>query len=147
MTIKKPALATSALLLAFVSFFSLSQAALAAPCTEQVEALKSALNDGNCSFGKACMGLSHKLDNANHKLEQAKFSLAARRLEDFGAIIQDMAMRRKPLVSMADYEALMDPYFKAAAICIANGGASSNDDTDSTPDGGETDDPFDGQMF
>jgi hypothetical protein len=48
-------------------------------------------------------------------------------------------MRRKPKISMADYEALMEPYFNAAAICVANGGVVA-DDPGSTDDGGTNDD-------
>ena len=117
----KSGLASPTLLLVIFSVFGLSQVAQAAPCTDQVDALKAAMNDnGICQYSRACKGLSHKLDNANRKLKKGKFRHAARKLADFGAIVGDMAMRRKPKISMADYEALMEPYFNAAAICVAN---------------------------
>ena len=123
MTRKKPGLASPALLLAFVSCFSLSQAALAAPCTEQVEALRIAL-EGGCDSSKACDGLSHKLDNANHKLEQGKVRHAERRLADFVSVVE--------VVAPSAYDEVLAVYY-SEAICVAGGGT--------------TDDPFDGQMF
>ena len=122
MTRHKSGLASRLLPLAFLMSIGISQSALAAPCTEQVEALKTALNDGVCNVGEVCAGLSHKLDNANHKLEQGKFSHAARRLADFGAVLESMATRGKPRISVADYESLMATYYNDAANCISNGG-------------------------
>lgn len=122
MTIKKSALASRLLPLIFVSSVGISQSALAAPCSDQIEALKTALNNGICTYSNVCGGLTHKLDNANHKLEQGKFDHAARRLTDFGAVLETMATHGKPKISMADYESLMSTYFSEAANCIANGG-------------------------
>jgi hypothetical protein len=138
----KSGLASPTLLLVIFSVFGLSQVAQAAPCTDQVDALKAAMNDnGICQYSKACKGLSHKLDNANRKLEKGKFRHAARKLADFGAIVGDMAMRRKPKISMADYEALMEPYFNAAAICVANGGVvDSSPEPEPTDEGSTNDD-------
>lgn len=148
MTRKKPGLANLATLLVFVSSIGLSQAAMAAPCTAQVDALKAALDDGICQFSKACDGLSHKLDNANHKLEQGKFSHASRRLADFGAIVENLAMQKKPLISMADYDALMNPFFTDAAICVASGGVNEEgpDSTPDQPDDGGVNEPPVGQL-
>jgi hypothetical protein len=135
MTRIKSGFASHLLFLAFVSFFGLSQSALAAPCTAEVDALKAALNDDICSYSSKCKGLSHKLDKVNRKLEKGKLRKAARKLADFGAIIENMTMRKKPKISMADYEALIDPYFNNAAICIANGGViETADDTGSNLD-------------
>ena len=122
MTRIKPGLTSSALLLAFVSFFSVSQAASAAPCTVQVGALKTALLDDFCTFSNKCRGLSHKLDSVNRKLEQDKFRHAGRKLMDFGAVVEDLMLRNNPKISMVAYPALIDPYFNNAASCIANGG-------------------------
>ena len=125
------------LLLAFVSIFSFYQSALAAPCTAQVDALKAALNDSVCVNSKLCSGLSNKLDNANHKLEQGKLDHAARRLADFNAVVEDMAMRKKPKISQADYESIIVPYFNEAVACINNGGVISDNtvptEVDDTP--------------
>ena len=121
MTRIKPGLTSSALLLAFVSFFSVSQAASAAPCTALVEELKTALLDDICTFSQ-CRGLSHKLDSVNRKLEQDKFRHAGRKLADFGAVVEDLVLRNKPEISMDAYQAMIDPYFNNAEICIANGG-------------------------
>ena len=122
MTRIKPGLTSSALLLAFVSFFSVSQAASAAPCTDQVTELKTALLDDFCTFSNKCRGLSHKLDSVNRKLEQDKFRHAGRKLMDFGAVVEDLMLRNNPKISMVAYQALIDPYFNSAASCIANGG-------------------------
>ena len=121
MTRIKPGLTSSALLLAFVSFFSVSQAASAAPCTALVEELKTALLDDICTFSQ-CRGLSHKLDSVNRKLEQDKFRHAGRKLADFGAVVEDLVLRNKPEISMVAYQAMIDPYFNNAALCIANDG-------------------------
>ena len=94
------------LLLAFVSFFGLSQTALAGPCTVEINALKTALQDGICNFSNACEGLSHKLDNANRKLDQGKYRQATHKLMNFHEVIEDMAMRKKNEISIGDYAAL-----------------------------------------
>ena len=129
---RKPGFPNRLLPLAFVSIFSLYQSALAAPCTEQVDALKTALNDSVCLNGKVCSGLTHKLDNANHKLEQGEFDHAARRLADFGAVVENLTMREKPRISLADYESIIVPYFNEAVECINNGGVIP-EETVSTP--------------
>lgn len=137
-----------------ITAIGFSQPASAAPCSAELDALKTALDSGICQRLKSkkfksrkfkskkhsswshsgwkhslkkysrrnCMGLDHKLDNTSRKLEQGKFRHAARKLTDFGSVIEDMAMRRKPKISIADYEGLMDPYYVAAANCIVNGG-------------------------
>ncbi|NNE63634.1 MAG: hypothetical protein HKN34_06085, partial [Gammaproteobacteria bacterium] len=114
---RKPGFPNHLLPLAFVSIFSFYQSALAAPCTEQVDALKTALNDSVCVNSKVCSGLTHKLDNANHKLEQGKFDHAARRLADFSAVVENLTMRDKPRISLADYESIIVPYFNEAVEC------------------------------
>ena len=119
---RKPDFPKHLLLLAVVSSFSLYQSALAAPCTEQVDALKTALNDQVCVNSKLCSGLSHKLDNANLKLEQGKLDHAARRLADFNAVVADMTMLEKPKITQADYESIIVPVFNEAVACINNGG-------------------------
>jgi len=127
------------LVLAIVSAISVAQPASATPCSAEIEALKTALN-GICWYSRKCHGLSHKLDSAERKLEKGKFRHAARKLSDFGWVVEDMAMRRRPKISQADYQALMDPYYTAAADCIANGGVSAppaGDDTGTSTGGGD----------
>lgn len=120
---------------AFLSFIGISQSVWSAPCSDQVEALKSALNaDGICSYSQVCAGLTHKLDNANHKLEQGEFVQAARRLADFSAVMENMANQKKPKISMVSYESLMDPYFNDAATCIANGGVVATSEPEPEPE-------------
>ena len=41
-------------------------------------------------------------------------------------------MHRKPKITMADYEALMDPYYVAVADCIASGGVTTPPAKDDT---------------
>lgn len=109
--------------LVFVSAVGISQSALAAPCSEQVNALQAALDNGICIYSKSCSGLSSKLDNANKKLEKGRFDDAARKLADFGSVLETLATHgKKPKISMADYQFLMSNYFNDAANCIANGG-------------------------
>ncbi len=110
------------MLLTSAAFFSMSQTASAAPCSAEVTALKTELTSGICSYSKKCKGLSHKLDNVNRKLEKGEFSHAGRKLSDFGAIVEDMAMRKKPKISMDDYESLMVQFYNPAANCVSNGG-------------------------
>ena len=143
------------LVLALVSAIGFSQTASAAPCSAEIDALKIALEGGIClQFEKSrksrkgkksrknrkCKGLNRKLDRTTRKLEKGKFSHAARKLSDFGWAIEDMAMRRKPKISMDAYEALMDPYYLAVANCISNGGISTPPVVDDT-DTGTGDDP------
>ncbi len=120
------------LLLAFVSFFGLSQTALAGRCTDEVDALKTELQGGICNFIKACEGLSHKLDSANRKLEQGKYRQATHKLVDFLEVIEDMAMRKKNEISIGDYVALTDPHFGVALECIE--AVSMDADLAPTPD-------------
>lgn len=127
MTKHKTGLASRLIPLAFVGIIGISQSALAAPCSDQINALKAALNDGVCTFSKTCDGLTHKLDNANQKLEQGKFDHAARRLADFGAVLENLATHKKPMISMEDYESLISPYYNDAATCVANGGVIEDD--------------------
>ncbi len=134
MTKHKTGLASHLIPLAFVGIIGVSQSALAAPCSDQVDALKTALNDGVCIYSKACAGLTHKLDNANHKLEQGKFDHAARRLADFSAVLENLATHRKPMISMADYESLISPFFNNAANCVANGGVVVDYEPEPEPD-------------
>lgn len=123
MTKIKPGITSSALLLAFVTFFGVSQTALAAPCTDQVNALKTALNNDVCEYSKKCKGLSHKLDSVNRKLEKGDFRKALRKLEDFGATVEDMAMRKKKRKIDPDtYNGVIVPPYGNAWACIANGG-------------------------
>lgn len=111
------------LLIALVSAICFSQTATAAPCSAEIDALKAAVESGICQYkGKKCKGLKRKLDKTERKLEKGKFRHAARKLSDFGSVIESLAMRRKPKISMADYEALMDPYYVAVADCIGSGG-------------------------
>ena len=133
--------------LALVSAIGFSQTASAAPCSAEIAALKTALEGGIClqleksKKGKKCKGLNRKLDKASRKLEKGKFNHAARKLSDFGWAIEDMAMRRKPKISMTDYDALMDPYYVAVANCIDNGGISTTpvlDDTSPVSDDTDT---------
>ena len=124
----KPVFTKHLPLLVVVSIFSVFQSAIAAPCTAEVDALKSALlNDGVCINSKVCSGLSHKLDNANHKLEQGQLDHAARRLADFNAVVADLATLKKPKISLADYESVIVPYFNDAVACINNGGVVPDD--------------------
>ena len=114
------------LLIALVSAISFSQPAFAAPCSAEIDALKIAVESGICQYKrKKCKGLNRKLDKTERKLEKGKFRHAARKLSDFGSVIESMAMRRKPKISMADYEALMDPHYVAVADCIASGGVTT----------------------
>ncbi|MDH3219763.1 MAG: hypothetical protein OEO19_09545 [Gammaproteobacteria bacterium] len=139
MTRRKLGLVSPAMILAFVSFFGLSQASLAATCPKQIEELRTAL-DGGCVSRKACDGLKHKLDNAEHKLEQGKDRHAERRLADFVSVVE--------IVAPDSHEAVLAIYH-SESICVASGstndGGSSNDDTSS--EGVPTTDPFEGQMF
>ncbi len=118
------------LVLALISASGFSQTAAAAPCSAEIDALRSALESGIClqmksKKSKKCKGLDRKLDKTSRKLEKGKFRHAARKLSDFGSVVEDMAMRRKPKISLTDYEALMDPYYVAVANCIANGGITA----------------------
>lgn len=122
MTRKNTGLASRLIAFVAVCFIGISQSAMAAPCSEQIAALKTALTNGVCIYSKACDGLSHKLDNANRKLEKGKFEHAARKLADFSSVLENLAMRKKPKISMEDYESLMSPFYNDAAACIANGG-------------------------
>lgn len=152
MTIKKPGLA---LLVTFVSVFGLSQTASAAPCTKEVNALKTALSENFCPVNKRkrCEGLSHKLDNVNRQLEKGKFRKAARKLANFGDVVGNMSEKRMKKMEKkgekwrrrhsygadeyyAAYAALMNPFFNNAANCIANGGPVVVEDPVPTDGGG-----------
>lgn len=109
------------MLLTSVAFFGMSQTVSAAPCSAEVTALKTELSNV-CSSRKKCKGLNRKLNKVNRKLEKGKFRKAARKLSDFGAVVEDMATRKKPRISMADYENLMVNFYNPAAICVSNGG-------------------------
>lgn len=122
MKIKKPGLA---LMVAFVSVFGLSQTASAAPCGAQVDALKAALNNGYCSYGKKnhCKGLNHKLDNVYRKLEKGKFDNAGRKLANFYDVVENLATRKKnPQMALSDFRSLADPHYVAAEYCITRHG-------------------------
>ncbi len=119
MKIKTPGLA---LMVAFVSAFGLSQTASAdhAPCVDQVNAVRTALNSGYCSYGskKHCKGLNHKLDNVYRKLHQHKFKNAGRKLANFYDVVENLATRRKnPLMALNEFHSLASPH-QVAATCI-----------------------------
>jgi hypothetical protein len=114
------------LAIAVISAICFSPIASAAPCSAEIVALKAAVESGICQYKKKkCKGLNRKLDKTERKLEKGNFRHAARKLSDFGSVIESMAMRRKPKISMDDYEALMDPHYVAVADCIANGGITT----------------------
>lgn len=120
MTTKKPGIM---LIVAFISFLGLGQTASAAPCQGLIDDLRTALNDGYCSYGKykRCKRLNRKLDRVARKLEKGKFRKAARKLSNFGRVIENMAMRRKPRMAMADFKGMAVPYTQVSE-CIASGG-------------------------
>lgn len=133
MTIKKPGLA---LLVAFVSIFGMSQTASATPCYDQVQALKAALNDGHCNFGKRkrCEKLNKKLDKLTKKLDKGKFKKAARKLSNFGIVVENMAMRRKnPRMHMTNFNMLLDPY-EQVRLCILADGVVAEPEVVTAPD-------------
>ena len=143
MTRKKPGLALRVLLIAFFSFFGLSQAAATDACTARIDALRAAL-DGGCYKSKVCEGLSKKLDNAEHKLAKGKTRKAERRLVDFVSIVDDMANRKKGkhLISDAAYDAVVAAYYDeglcnpVAEAPGATDGGTSGSDTGTVSDGG-----------
>ena len=123
MASKKPGIV---LLVAFVSVFSMAQSASAAPCSDQIEALKNELNTTHCSYGKRkrCRGLNRKLDRVVKKLERGNFRRASRKLSNFGMVIERMTFRRKnPRMTVDDFNNLAELYVQADA-CISSGGAA-----------------------
>jgi len=129
----KPALA-----MAFASVFSALQTATAAVCEDQMDALRDAVQS-SCPY-KYCDGLSHKLDNASHKLEQGKLVHAARKVADFGSIMEIMARHGEPALYAADYDAIMAAYGNVAG-CIENGGKPAPDGDTGTDTGGGDEPP------
>ena len=115
-----------AALLAMVSFFGLGQAALAAPCTAEIDALQTVLNEDVCPLGKACNGLSNKLENAKTKAEKGEYRKAAHKLADFGRVVQKLGDRKDKgknwhRVSQLDssaVEQMMSTYYVAAVACV-----------------------------
>ena len=136
---KQSTLLKHAIVVAFVSFLGLSQGAIAAPCNAEIDAIKTALNDGVCQNRRNCRGLNNKLDRVNRKLEKGKYRKAARKLADFGAVVAHIEKRasRKPhrrarldFVS-SKYQEMMGLHFNAAVACVNNPDAYVADASDS----------------
>ena len=139
MSIKKPGIV---MLVTLVSVFGLSNTASAGTCANEIGQLRAALNSDICAYGKRkrCQGLNRKLDRVERKIQKGKWRKAARKLANFHDVVENLAMRKKKRwINEADYVALMDPHFNAAAVCVSNGGYVDVPDTGDT--GSETPEP------
>lgn len=133
----KSRLTRPALALAIAASFGLAGTASAAPCTAEVDALQTVLNDEFCQHGKLCSKLSRKLDKVNHRLEKGKLRKAGRKLGDFGATVAMIADEGKSKgkkrrfyragnqFDQQAYERMMGIYYNAAVACIENPGAAA----------------------
>ncbi len=140
MIIRKPGLA---LLVALCSVFGLSQTAVADDCEDYIEELQEFVEDDLCRNRRMCEGLSHKLENALHKLDQGKVDHAVRRLQDFSATIDSLSTtgkntRRSRTAIDAEVHNEMRPYIAKAMLCILTGG--DDDDRDDDDDDERDDD-------
>lgn len=73
---------------------------------------------------RTCKSLNSKLDGASEKLSVEKLNAkkiagAVKKLDDFQAIIDSLAMRYKPIISGDDYNALNQPLAEAKS-CVGS---------------------------
>lgn len=126
----------AAIVLLSTLFFGSTQAVLAADCGSEINAVRNALNDyvdGSCEglpslwdhmqgatrSQRICDGLNGKLDDADAKIGQRKYTDAAKKLGDFGTTLYNLAYRDKPIITEDEYSNV-DMYLVLAQACVGN---------------------------
>lgn len=118
---------TAALLLTSIGVLGLSNVAIAADCSAEIDVVRTTVEFGICLDNlnghpngvKTCDRLIAKLDNADTKISEEKFDEASQKLHNFQDALDSLAFRTKPIISQDEYNEVNTP-LQTAKTCVAN---------------------------